>query len=240
MAINLNGSSQYLTAPVDSGLEFGTGDFTVSFNVYIRSLEAGKRYASISLGTGSNGNSSFGSNFVSCAWCLYVYSSQIDFIRNDTVGTTSISRSFTFTLNTWQRVTVRRSGTAVSILVGSTQVGATATSSASLNRIASGGSQDLHIGRLFTGNGAETPISGTNYYVSFMDGLVSEVGIWKGAALTDAEIASLAAGFTPDQIRPQSLQFYAPLVNNLNDVCGGRAITNNNGATVATHPRVYT
>jgi hypothetical protein len=68
---------------------------------------------------------------------------------------------------------------------------------------------------------------------------VSEVGIWK-AGLADAEITALASGFTADQIRPQSLSFYAPLVRNFQDVRGGLVITNNNGATVATHPRIIT
>lgn len=66
---------------------------------------------------------------------------------------------------------------------------------------------------------------------------MSDVAIWN-AALTTPEIASLAAGFTPEQIRPQTLQFYAPLVRDLIDVRGGRAITNVNSATVATHPRI--
>ena len=70
------------------------------------------------------------------------------------------------------------------------------------------------------------------------DGLIAEVGIWN-AALTAAEIASLADGFTCDKGRPQSLVFYAPLVRDLQDVRGGLAITNNNTATVANHPRVY-
>lgn len=72
----------------------------------------------------------------------------------------------------------------------------------------------------------------------FAEGLVAEVGIWN-AALTAAEIASLAAGMTCDKVRPQSLVFYAPLVRDLVDVKGGLTITNNNGATVANHPRVY-
>jgi len=75
--------------------------------------------------------------------------------------------------------------------------------------------------------------------VLFLNGSIAEAAIWN-AALTDAEIASLAAGFTPDQIRPQSLQFYAPLVRDLVDVRGGRTITNVNSATVATHPRIIT
>jgi hypothetical protein len=72
----------------------------------------------------------------------------------------------------------------------------------------------------------------------YFDGKIAEVGIWN-AALTPAEIASLAKGMTCDKVRPQSLVFYAPLVRDLIDQKGGLTITNNNGATVANHPRVY-
>ena len=72
----------------------------------------------------------------------------------------------------------------------------------------------------------------------YLDGRMAEVGIWN-AALTAAEIASLAKGMTCDKVRPQSLVFYAPLVRNLIDQKGGLTITNNNGATVANHTRVY-
>jgi hypothetical protein len=74
--------------------------------------------------------------------------------------------------------------------------------------------------------------------ISFMDGLIAEVGIWN-AALTAAEIASLANGMTCDKIRPQNLVFYAPLVREFIDQKGGLTITNNNAATVANHTRVY-
>jgi hypothetical protein len=74
---------------------------------------------------------------------------------------------------------------------------------------------------------------------SVTNGQVGEVGVWN-VALTAAEIASLAKGVTCDKVRPQSLVFYAPLVRELIDVRGGRTITNNNTATVAVHPRVYT
>jgi hypothetical protein len=72
----------------------------------------------------------------------------------------------------------------------------------------------------------------------YFTGDIAEVGIWN-AALTAAEVASLAKGMTCDKIRPQSLVFYAPLVRDLIDAKGGLTITNNNTATVATHPRVY-
>lgn len=74
--------------------------------------------------------------------------------------------------------------------------------------------------------------------VLFYDGKLAEVGIWN-AALTADEIASLSKGVSCDQIRPQSLVFSSPLVRNLQDVKGGRVITNNNTATVSTHPRIY-
>ncbi len=67
---------------------------------------------------------------------------------------------------------------------------------------------------------------------------MAEIGVWS-AALTQPEIASLAKGMTCDKVRPQNLVFYAPLVRDLIDQKGGRVITNNNGATVANHPRVY-
>jgi hypothetical protein len=72
----------------------------------------------------------------------------------------------------------------------------------------------------------------------FFQGIVAEVGVWN-VELTPAEIASLADGMTCDKVRPQSLVFYAPLVRDLQDVRGGLTITNNNGATVANHTRVY-
>ncbi len=72
----------------------------------------------------------------------------------------------------------------------------------------------------------------------YFDGTIAEVGIWN-AALTAAEVASLAKGMTCDKVRPQSLVFYAPLVRDLIDYKGGLTLTNNNSATVANHPRVY-
>ena len=73
---------------------------------------------------------------------------------------------------------------------------------------------------------------------AWFDGRIAEAGVWN-AALTDAEIASLAKGMTCDKVRPQSLVFYAPLIRELQDLRGGLTITNNNTATVAAHTRVY-
>jgi hypothetical protein len=97
-----------------------------------------------------------------------------------------------------------------------------------------------------TDNRAATPqeirigvaLDGNNNPTAYMDGRIAEVGIWS-AALTADEVASLAKGMTCDKVRPESLVFYAPLVRDLQDLSGGLTITNNNTATVATHPRVY-
>ncbi len=73
---------------------------------------------------------------------------------------------------------------------------------------------------------------------NYINGRMAEVAMWS-AALTAEEIAILAKGFSPYLIRPQSLVFYVPLIRDLSDLAQGRALTNNNGATVADHPRIY-
>lgn len=73
---------------------------------------------------------------------------------------------------------------------------------------------------------------------AFYGGALAEVSIWN-SALTAAEVASLAKGFTPDQVRPQSLVFYLDLIRELRDLRGGLTITATNSPTVANHPRVY-
>jgi hypothetical protein len=69
-------------------------------------------------------------------------------------------------------------------------------------------------------------------------GQLAEVGVWN-VALTAAEVASLAKGMTCDKVRPNALVAYFPLIRDLTEIRGGLAVTNNNSATVANHPRVY-
>lgn len=75
--------------------------------------------------------------------------------------------------------------------------------------------------------------------VSAYDGKIAEIGIWN-VALTDAEIASLAKGFSPALVRPQSLQGYWPLDGKSTVE---RDLRNGNNATAGAaahidHPRV--
>ena len=146
--------------------------------------------------------------------------------------------------------------------VNISQVGATATVSATAGAMTSG--EWAHVAGVFTsatsrrafynGTGGTTVTTNAGSQAAFdavsigarwsttlglyLSGDVAECGIWDVALSVD-EIASLAKGFACYKIRPQSLVFYAPLVRNLIDVKGGLTITNNNTATVAAHTRVY-
>jgi uncharacterized Zn-finger protein len=66
---------------------------------------------------------------------------------------------------------------------------------------------------------------------------VAEAAIWS-VALTDAEVAVLARGFSPLLVRPQSLVFYTPLVRDAIDFKGA-SLTLTGGPTAFAHPRVY-
>lgn len=74
----------------------------------------------------------------------------------------------------------------------------------------------------------------------YFTGDIAEVGIWN-VALTDAEIASLAKGVTPPNIRPGNLVFYAPIVGKHSpepDLVGGLSLTLT-GTSASAHPRVF-
>lgn len=129
--------------------------------------------------------------------------------------------------NQWQHAvgTFNSSGQGRAYLNGSE--GIQLTGSPSIPSISPIGINSIHIGvRYFAG------------FTGYWNGRLADVGIWN-VALTAAEIASLAKGITCDKIRPQSLVFHAPLVRDLIDTKGGLTITNNNGATVTEHPRIY-
>jgi len=72
----------------------------------------------------------------------------------------------------------------------------------------------------------------------YWSGYVAEAGIWN-VALTDAEVASLAAGYSPLFVRPQSLVAYWPLIRDEDqDRVGGYDMTAYNTPAVAAHPAI--
>jgi hypothetical protein len=217
MAFNFTrSSSQYLSVPDDSSLDI-TGPLTLA--VWVRKQSnAASNCGILSKWITSSNNRSYALTIDSGGSPFFVISSDGGFtaanqITGSDLGSNSRHVSATFTPSTRQELFVDGSSVAVktSGVVSSLFSGAAA----------------LLIGR--QGDITTNPT---------WDGDIAEPAIWN-AALTAAEIASLAKGMTPDKIRPQNLVFYAPLVRNLQDVRGGLTITNNNGATVANHPRVY-
>jgi hypothetical protein len=86
---------------------------------------------------------------------------------------------------------------------------------------------DIGIGNLIRAN----PIVG-------MSGRIAEVGIWN-VALTDAEVAILAKGYSPLFVRPQNLVVYVPLVGDEDvDIVGGLAFAELHTPGIADHPRI--
>jgi hypothetical protein len=143
-------------------------------------------------------------------------------IGTDQAGNTAVSSTAGFNANQWNHAAgVFTSTTSRTVYLNG---GNSATSTFSHSPSAPG--QGLRLARFV--NSFPFPLAGR----------LAEVGIWN-AALTAAEIASLAKGMTCDKVRPQSLVFYAPLVRDLIDQKGGLTITNNNSATAADHTRVY-
>lgn len=73
----------------------------------------------------------------------------------------------------------------------------------------------------------------------FMSGAIAEAAIWNGA-LSDAEAAILAAGFSPLFVKPENLVAYWSLIRDEDqDRVGGWNLTDNGGPTISTHvPKV--
>lgn len=213
MARDFNGSNQWLStasAPVNAT------PFTIAcwFNPDV-APQPGNGGCIALQGAGTGTFSRFMLYFNTSSKCAAVT------INSTNTDGTAISTS-SYTAGSWQHACgVWTSSTSRSIYYNGTNE---ATNTTNITPTA-GDVTNLYIGRQLFG-------------ITYFDGKMAEVGIWN-TDLTAAEIASLAKGMTCDKVRPQNLVFYAPLVRDLIDQKGGLTITNNNGATVANHPRVY-
>lgn len=125
--------------------------------------------------------------------------------------------------STWHHICVTLSGATSTVYVDGSSV-ATYTAGSVPTQT---GMDRLGIGAVVRGS-----------VVSHYSGSVADVGVWD-AAINASEARSLSRGVACRLVRPQSLRFYAPLIRDLIDAARGLAITNNNSATVAVHPRVY-
>lgn len=71
---------------------------------------------------------------------------------------------------------------------------------------------------------------------NYMSGDIAEPAIWDGG-ISNAEVAVLAADYSPLFVRPQNLVAYWPLVRGLNDIVGGFDMVAS-GTVVSAHPRI--
>jgi hypothetical protein len=231
MAYNFTAaSSQYLTIGTSSSLAFGKDDiFTVAGWFYIPSVGVPTGFYPLVNKQQNSGNGT--------GW-------SVNYFHNFNVGTPGIGNFLGFQKRfsggdqAWASITF----TATNGSWFHAAFSSTSASTSDMKIYANGvqGTNQITSNNLISSitNSVIPQINGRNGANNLNSFQSAEVGIWN-AALTASEVASLAKGMTCDKVRPQSLVFYAPLVRDLQDQKGGLTITNNNGATVANHPRVY-
>ena len=120
-AIYFDGSGDYIQIPDDDNFEL-TGDFTIEFWAYSTGTQT-SGYQSI---IGGNGSGSNGWNIYATQGTGVIYFFHGSFLIASSAGD--------FPANQWNHVAVARSGSAIKMFVGGTQVGSTASSSAILNQ----------------------------------------------------------------------------------------------------------
>ena len=166
------------------------------------------------------GSSSTGSRYQISANAA---SNQVLVIKTADSGTQGIStNTASFTVGQWMHITAVFSSTTNRVGYINGAVGTANTTSAgtaTLDRVVVG-----------------ARISGGSFS-QFANGDIAEPGVWN-VTLTAEEIAGLAKGFRCRMIRPQSLRFDLRMIRDLQDLSQALAMTNTNGATVSTHPRI--
>lgn len=133
-----------------------------------------------------------------------------------------------YSVSTWHHACcVGTSATSRAVFIdgGSKGTGATSLTPAGIDRIA--------IGRRLYTTSPDGPC----------DGRIAEAAVWD-IALSDAEVALLAAPVSPVMVRPESLVFYAPLIGRFDpeistwDGLAGGTLTVT-GTVAADHPRIF-
>lgn len=135
-----------------------------------------------------------------------------------------LSSTASYSTNTWQHMAGRSSSsTGHQVFLNGSQSGTDSTSVGAFTTV------QTNVGRYEAG--------GSNG--EYLNGRAAEVAVWN-VALDDAEIASLAAGFSPLCIRPASLVGYWPLLGRTSpeiDLRSGNALTLT-GTSQIDHPRI--
>lgn len=170
-SIAFDGNADYLTSPVSTLYEFGTGDFTVE--LWVRFNSTSGTVPMVNLGYGYNGTPLGAYN----AWGVVIINNVFYFSRYLTDGSSNdFTASWTPATNTWYHVAVSRQGTSLRAFIDGTQLGTTQTNSVNYVRV---NSDPLYIGQYFAGS--------ANRY---LNGYIDDLRITKG-------LARYTANFTP-------------------------------------------
>jgi hypothetical protein len=211
MAYAFNGSSQSLTMAAPAGIGFNE---PLTMACWFYTLSGSTAQTLISIGPPDNENLGY---WIRTGTTAKVLASK----NNNTAPVTTLS----LTTSAWNHTAaVFVSSASRTVYLNNTSV----FSSSTVANATGTAFTSMSIGRRHV-------VGTTPQYLS---GRIAEAGIWT-AALTAEEILSLSQGASPALVRPGSLVFYAPLIRDLQDLRGGLAIANNNGATVVDHPRIY-
>ena len=148
------------------------------------------------------------------------------YIRSAGATARAVVTSTGFTANTWHHACFV----------------ATNSTSRTIYLDAGGAVEDTNSSNFITG--ADVTLIGRREQVgaiptnSYFSGNLAEGAIWN-VALTAAEVAILAKGYSPLLVRPQNLVAYWPMIRDTDDdIVGGFSMTPLNSPTIAAHPRV--
>lgn len=167
----LLGNFNYLTLADSADWCFGTGDFTIDLWVRFASLPGSSLYYM------------FCSQYVDSnnRWYFSVYETagtyKLTFNYKNSIGTASISRTITPSINTWYHYAVVKSGSEYRLYCNGTQLSTEYTSSLELTDLSS----SLFVGTWYVGGGL------------YHDGWVDELRVSKG-------VARWTTDFTPETV----------------------------------------
>lgn len=218
MARAFNGSSTYLSTSAILG---ATGTSSRAFSMWVRTTAAvSTRQFIFSEGNESGSFTRFALELESSKFTINIRSTAL------------AASSHTPVQNTWHHLllvyAVSNSGQAFTLYIDGVQ-----HANDGLAPIDTPSGSAFNIGRFYGGS-------------LYWQGQIAEFAKYQGQtgvptpdALGTKDAASLAKGRRPTSVRPDLLDFYAPLVREVIDLQGGASITDNGPTSAADHPRMY-
>ena len=177
-SLSFDGTNDYVTAPLSSQFEFGTGEFTVEAWVNLASVSIVSSRI-LGIGDGANGGApltytGWSFNVTNLSGTIYLY-----FYRFD--GTETFYRVVipSFSTNQWFHfVATRNASNTLTLYSNGVAISTTASVTQSYNSV---NSQPLYLGSIFEGSGGAS--------TKYLNGRVSNARIYKGKGFSAAEVS---------------------------------------------------